>query len=110
MGLASLRDLALLVSLSGARIAVAFLLLPVFAPDTVPALVRNSVFLALGMLAVALQPPVALTGLGTSQWIGLFTKEAALGIALGFGLAAFLWAFEAEGKSLTPKWRCRTVS
>ena len=99
----SLRELALLVALSSTRIAVAFLLLPVFALDTVPALVRNAVFLALGLLVVALQPALPVGGLGNTQWFALFIKEALLGLALGFGLAAFLWAFQAAGQIVDTK-------
>ena len=98
-----LADGALLVALSSTRVAVAFLLLPLFAPDTVPALVRNALFAALGVLVLALQPAVATAGWLAPQWIGLFVKEALLGMALGFGLAAFLWAFEAAGQMVDMK-------
>jgi type III secretion protein T len=103
LSLGTLGDAALLIGLSSTRIAVAFLLLPIFAPDTVPAMVRNAVFLALGMLSLALQPTLALGGLNAVQWIGLFAKEALLGLGLGFGLAAFLWAFEAAGAIVDTK-------
>lgn len=99
----SLSDVALLAGLSTTRIAAAFLLLPVFSPDTVPALVRNAIFLSLGLLSLALQPVLHLEGLSAAQWVGLFTKEAMLGLALGFGLGAFLWAFEAAGAIIDTK-------
>jgi type III secretion protein T len=98
-----LADGALLVALSSTRVAVAFMLLPLFAPETVPALVRNAIFIALGVLVLALQPPVASAGWQAPHWIGLFAKEALLGLALGFGLAAFLWAFEAAGQMVDMK-------
>ncbi|MCR5867133.1 type III secretion system export apparatus subunit SctT [Aquincola sp. J276] len=98
-----LGDAALLVGLASTRIAVAFLLLPVLAPDTVPALVRNAIFLSLGTLTLALQPTVALGSFGAWQWLLLFGREAVLGLALGFGLAAFLWAFEAAGQIVDTK-------
>jgi type III secretion protein T len=99
----SFAQLALLAGLASTRVAVAFLLLPIFAPDTVPVMVRNAIFLSLGVLSLAVQPTVALQDFGTAQWIGLFGKEALLGLALGFGLAAFLWAFEAAGAIVDPK-------
>src|SRR5207245_9455798 len=99
----SLGDLALLLGLSSTRIAVAFLLLPVLWPDTGPALVRNAILLSLGLLTLALQPTVAIDTFSTSQWIALFAKEAMIGLALGFGLAAFLWAFEAAGQIVDTK-------
>jgi type III secretion protein SpaR/YscT/HrcT len=95
--LGTLGQAALLAGLVSTRIAVAFLLLPVFAPDTVPAGVRNAIFLAFGVLALALQPALAPGSLNAVQWIGLVAREALIGLALGFGLAAFLWAFEAAG-------------
>ena len=98
-----LADGALLVALSSTRVAVAFLLLPLFSPDTVPALVRNALFAALGVLVLALQPAVTTAGWQAPHWIGLFVKEALLGMALGFGLAAFLWAFEAAGQMVDMK-------
>ena len=101
--IASLGDAALLVGLSTTRIAVAFLLLPIFSPDTVPAMVRNAIFMALGVLVVALQPAVQVVHWSTLQWMALFGKEAALGLALGFGLASFLWAFSAAGQIVDTK-------
>jgi type III secretion protein SpaR/YscT/HrcT len=101
--LAWLSDAALLVGLSTTRIAVAFLLLPIFSPDTVPAMVRNAIFMALGVLVVALQPVVDTTHWSALHWMTLFGKEAGLGLALGFGLAAFLWAFSAAGQIIDTK-------
>lgn len=99
----SLGEVALLVGLSAARVAVAFLLLPIFAPDTVPATVRSAIFLALAALSVALQPVLKADALGALQWIVLFLKEAGVGLVLGFSLAAFLWAFEAAGSIVDTK-------
>lgn len=101
--LGSLGDVALLAGLATTRIAVAFVLLPVLSPDTVPALVRNAMFLSLGCLTLALQPTVALGSFGAWQWLLLFGREAVLGLALGFGLAAFLWAFQAAGQIVDTK-------
>lgn len=102
-GVHSLSDLALLAGLSSTRIAVAFLILPVFSQDTVPALVRNAIFLSMGLLAMVLQPPISPLQWTTAQWMGLFTKEAFIGLSMGFGLAAFLWAFSAAGQVVDTK-------
>jgi len=99
----SLADVALLAGLAATRVAVAFLLLPVFAPEVVPALVRGALFLSLGLLSLALQPVLPVGQLNAAQWIALFLKESMLGLALGFGLAAFLWAFEAAGSIVDTK-------
>ena len=103
LALGTLGDVALLAGLASTRVAVAFLLMPLFSPDTVPAMVRNAVFLSLGVLSLALQPTLALGSLNAVQWLGLFGKEALLGLGLGFGLAAFLWAFEAAGAIIDTK-------
>jgi len=101
--LESLKQLALLVGLSTTRIAVAFLLLPLLSPETVPVMVRNAIFVALAALSVALQPQVVVASWGMTQWTGLLLKEAAIGGVLGFGLASFLWAFEAAGQIVDTK-------
>ena len=102
-GAQSLADLALLAGLSATRMAVAFMVLPIFSQETVPALVRNAIFLSLGLLAMALQPAVSPLLWTTAQWMGLFAKEAWLGLCMGFGLASFLWAFSAAGQVVDTK-------
>jgi type III secretion protein T len=101
--LGSLQGLALLVALSTTRIAVAFLLLPVFAPETVPATVRNAIFLSFGIVTLALQPLAAPPQWNVAQWIGLFAKEAMLGIGFGLLLGSLLWAFETAGQIVDAK-------
>jgi type III secretion protein T len=101
--LGTLANGAVLLALASTRIAAAFALLPIFSPQFVPPLVRNAIFMALAMLSLALQPALSVSALSTVQWIGLFAKEAFVGIVLGFGLAAFLWAFEAAGAIVDTK-------
>jgi type III secretion protein T len=99
----NLGDVALLAGLSALRVAVAFVLLPVFAPDTIPATVRSAIFLALGLLSLALQPAVPVDRFDALQWLLLFGREVLIGLALGFVLAALLWAFEAAGSIIDTK-------
>jgi len=94
----NLSDLALLTALASTRFALAFLLLPILAQDTVPQLVRGAVFLAFGVITLAVQPAVTVKGWEGSDWLLLFFKEAFLGLALGLLLAAVLWAFDAAGE------------
>ena len=97
-------DLALLLGLSSTRVAVAFLLVPLFTNELVPALVRNALFLALALLALAVQPtPPPLSSISAPQWLGLFAKEAFVGGAIGFTFAGMLWAFEAAGQIVDTK-------
>ena len=97
-GLDALAALAVLVALSTTRIAVAFLLLPVFAPETVPALVRNTFFVGLGIITLMIQPTVSVDGWTLVDWLGVFLKEGFIGLALGLVMAAVMWAFEAAGQ------------
>ena len=99
----SLADLALLVGLSTTRIAVAFVLLPVFAPETVPALVRNSIFITFGVITLAVQPAMSPALWTATTWLTLFGKEALLGIAFGVLLGSVLWAFETAGQIVDTK-------
>jgi type III secretion protein T len=99
----SIGDRALLVALASTRIAVAFLLLPVLAPDIVPALVRNAIFLAFGVITLAVQPTLAPQLWTAPQWIGLFAREAMLGVGFGVLLGAVLWAFETAGQIVDTK-------
>ncbi len=94
----NLGDLALLAALASTRFAMAFLLLPILAQDTVPQMVRAAVFLAFGVITLAMQPMVPVAGFGATDWLLLFAKEAFIGLALGLLLAAVLWAFDAAGE------------
>jgi type III secretion protein T len=101
--LGTLADGVLLLALASTRIAAAFALQPIFSAQFVPPLVRNAIFMALALLSLAMQPALSVAALSTAQWVGLFAKEALVGIVLGFGLAAFLWAFEAAGAIVDTK-------
>jgi len=98
-----LRDLALLWGLSATRVAVAFLLVPLFTTEVVPALVRNSIFASIALLGLALQPPPAPLQLTGWQWALQFGREAFIGAAIGFFFATTLWAYEAAGQLIDAK-------
>lgn len=95
-------DAALLLGLSTMRVAVAFLIIPLFTQDLIPALIRNALFLALALLGLLVQDvrPMSLGGL---QWALLLGREAMLGAALGFLFAGMLWAFEMAGQFIDMK-------
>ena len=92
-----LGDNVIVLSLSAVRISVAFLLLPLFTNEGVPAMVRNSMFLALALLSILIQPSAQVDQFSTAMWINLFAKEALIGIVIGIFFGVFLWAFEAAG-------------
>ena len=99
----SLSDIALLLGLSATRVAVAFLLVPLFTNELIPALVRNAMFIAIALLSLMLQPTPAPMVLTTWQWITLFAKEAFIGGAIGFLFSGVMWAFEAAGQVIDSK-------
>lgn len=101
--ISSLGDRALLVGLACTRFAVAFLLLPIFAPETVPAMVRNAIFIGLAIVTLAVQPVVSVQDWTPAHWLQLFGREALLGLAFGFLLGAVLWAFETAGQIVDTK-------
>lgn len=92
-----LGDNVIVLSLSAMRVSIAFLLLPVFSKEGVPAMVRNSMFLSLALLSILVQPSAQVDQFSTLQWISLFAKEAFIGSVIGVFFGLFLWAFEAAG-------------
>jgi type III secretion protein T len=99
----SLGDVALLLGLSSVRIATAFLLVPLFTADLLPATVRNALFIALALLSLALQPAPAPLTLTAWQWITMYGKEAFIGATVGIVYAGVMWAFEAAGQVIDTK-------
>ncbi len=92
-----LSEKAIIIALATSRIAITFIILPVFSNEIVPALVRNSVFVALALVTVILHSEVSIESLNIIEWLSLFAKEALMGIMLGVFLGIHLWAFEAAG-------------
>jgi type III secretion protein T len=99
----SLSDMALLLGISATRVAVAFLLVPLFTAELIPPLVRNAMFLAIALLSLALQPSPEPIQLAPWQWVSLFAKEAFIGGAIGILFAGVMWAFEAAGQVIDTK-------
>jgi type III secretion protein T len=99
----SLSDLALLLGLSVTRLAVAFLLLPMFTQESLPPLVRNSLFVALALLTITLQPQAGPLALDPVGWLVLFAKEAFVGLLIGLFASTVLWAVEAAGMLIDAK-------
>ena len=96
-------DQLLLLGVATARVAATFLLLPMFSTETVPALVRNSIFVSLGLVSLALQPPLDPSLLGPAQWATIMLKEVFVGLVIGFFFGSVLWALEAAGNIIDTK-------
>ncbi|NRF67245.1 type III secretion system export apparatus subunit SctT [Aquincola sp. S2] len=97
-----LRELVLLLGLSTTRVAVAFLLVPLFTADLIPSTVRNAMFLAIALMALVMQPAGGPVPAGFAL-MPLFAKEAFIGGALGFLFAGVMWAFEIGGQLIDSK-------
>lgn len=89
---------ALNIGLATTRVAVIFLILPLFTSELIPPLVRNTIFLSLAILSVIVQPEIDLTTLKATDWILLFAKEGLIGITIGVFFGVYLWAFETAGQ------------
>lgn len=93
----------LLLGVATARIAAAFMLMPIFSPDLIPAMVRNSILVSLGIISLALQPTLDVSMLGPGQWGAMFAKEVFVGLLIGFFFGSVLWALEAAGQIIDTK-------
>ncbi len=83
--------------LTAVRPAAMFLILPAFSPQTIPPMVRNSVFLALGFAAIAVNPTGGPpTGLVPNA--AFFLKEIFIGLSIGLFFSIFLYALETAGQ------------
>src|SRR5699024_10964641 len=91
-------DLVLSVALALPRIVAAFMVLPLLSRQTVPGMVRNSLFVSLAILVypiVAAQDPAQLTVF--AAWPYIIIKELLIGIALGLLFSSVFWALSVAG-------------
>lgn len=96
-------DQVLLLGVATARVAATFLLLPMFSTETVPAMVRNSIFVAMGVISLMIQPPLLVSALVPQQWAGLIAKEVLVGLTIGFFFGSVLWALQGAGEIIDAK-------
>ncbi|MGY0612613.1 MULTISPECIES: type III secretion system export apparatus subunit SctT [unclassified Luteimonas] len=80
------------------RVIGAFLMLPLMTRETVPAMVRNSFMVSLGIIVL----PMALAGLpmeslGVIEWPLIVLKEVFIGVTIGFCFGIVFWAVAAVG-------------
>ena len=92
----------LALGLTFPRMLVIFLLIPIFAKQLIPGLLRSSIAAALALpAAFNLVPEVKEVlhgeGFGGPGFLGLVVKEGIIGLVLGYMLAIPFWAMEAVG-------------
>lgn len=93
----------LLVGLSSARFAFAFLFVPVFSSQVMPATVRNSIIVTFGLVSYILQTQFLPQNLSAFDWVLLFVREAAAGTVIGFFFGTIFWALGAAGEIIDAK-------
>lgn len=94
---------ALLIGVASARFAFAFLMLPLFSPSLIPPLVRNSIIVAFGLVALSLPIGFDPQALNAGQWLWLYAREAAAGVVIGFFFGTILWAMASAGELIDTK-------
>lgn len=99
-----LQGQALAIALTLPRIAAAFLILPLMTQETVPALVRNSFFVSLAIVAYPIAAAAApSTAMMQSTWALIVLKEIFVGTVIGFSFSAVFWALSAAGNVIDVK-------
>lgn len=80
------------------RLITALILLPAFSSSLISGMLRNGLAASLALIVfplVAAQAPAE--GITVAIGLGLFVKEAVLGLMLSFGVAVLFWAIESTG-------------
>jgi type III secretion protein T len=91
------------LALSSPRVASAFLILPLLSKEDAPALVRNSVYVALAICVTPYLGQVGAMPRDLLAWGTLLLKECFLGAAIGFSFASVIWAVGMAGDMVDTK-------
>lgn len=98
LGFQSLQELMVALGLTLPRIIGAFVMLPLLTAETVPAMVRNSFFVSLALVALPITMAGAPVGaMHTTFWAPVILKELFVGISIGFCFGSVFWAISAVG-------------
>jgi type III secretion protein T len=93
----------LLVGISSARFAFAFLFVPVFSNQIMPATVRNSIIVTFGLVSYVLQTRFLPGDLSAFDWVMMFVREAVAGTVIGLFFGTIIWAMAAAGEFIDAK-------
>ena len=94
---------ALLVGAGSARFGFAFLMIPLFSPEQIPPLVRNSLIVTFGLVTLSLPISFVPQSLSASDWALLLGREMAAGVVMGLFFGTFLWAMASAGEIIDTK-------
>ena len=89
-------DWAISVAVVLPRMAMAFIILPLFTSESMPALARNSFFVALAIAVVPLAGAQEIQ-LSAAEVFPILLKEMFIGAMLGFSFSALFWAISVAG-------------
>jgi type III secretion protein T len=89
--------------LSAPRIAAAFLILPILSKEDAPALVRNTIYVALAIAVTPFVSAAAQVPPDFVPWAGLIVKEIFVGAVIGFSFSSVLWAVSMAGDIIDTK-------
>src|SRR5436309_3536884 len=90
-----LSDTALLLGLSTTRVAVAFLLVPLFTAELIPPLVRNAIFLSIALLTLLVAAPALVL---------LYVVEGVLGLVNRFAQQLNVFSLAMSLKAVAATW------
>ncbi len=93
----------LLVGVASARFAFAFVFVPLFNQNAMPATVRNSIILAFGLVAYSVNVDFNANDLSAMGWAVTLIKEMAAGAIMGFFFGTVMWAMECAGEIIDTK-------
>jgi len=97
-------NLALAVGITVPRIVAAFLMLPLLTPENMPAMVRNSFFVSLALIAMPIAAGASPLELGSAVlWAPIILKEILLGLLIGFAFGLIFWALGIAGELIDAK-------
>jgi len=91
------------VALTVPRIAAAFLVLPLVNGQNMPALVRNSFFVSLAIMAYPVAAAAPAAHSVAAVWPLIILKELFIGVFFGFVFGSVFWAVSAAGNLLDTK-------
>ena len=96
-------DQLLTVGIAATRFAFAFVFVPVFSREVMPATVRNSIIVTFGLVALSSQPDFAPANLTAMDWATMLFKEAAAGGIIGLFFGTIMWAMSGAGELIDTK-------
>jgi len=91
------------VALTLPRIAAAFLVLPLLSSDDMPATVRNSFFVSLGLIVLPIAQQTTVAPVHGLPIAALVVKEIFIGLCIGYAFGLIFWAIGNVGNLIDTK-------